>query len=87
MSRYFTQFDGPRLRATGTLMQRLPNPVFMERQDDNFVVATAEGDMTGAPGDYVAHDPLSGHVWPVKASYVELHYRPAPPGRPELVGA
>lgn len=72
--RVFTQDDGPRLVIEGRRALKRPNPVFMERQSEAFSVQTNEGVLTGKAGDYVAHDPISGHVWPVAASYVEQHY-------------
>ena len=51
-----------------------PNPVYMKKMDVLFEVETNEGPLTGQPGDYVAHDPISGHFWPVAASYVKQHY-------------
>lgn len=55
-------------------MAKKRNPVFLIRQDEDFEVNTNEGLLNGKAGDYVAHDPISGHVWPVAASYVEVHY-------------
>lgn len=57
-------------------MVKKPNLVLMQQQTEDFEVETAEGLMKGHPGDYLAHDPMSGHVWPVKQSYVALHYEP-----------
>lgn len=74
--RIFRSDDGPELVRTGAKMLKRPNPVYMVRQDAAFEVATNEGTLTGKPGDYLAHDPISGHVWPVAASYVEQHYVP-----------
>ncbi|MES2137022.1 MAG: hypothetical protein V4502_08190 [Pseudomonadota bacterium] len=76
--RTFTQKDAPEIIDKGARMLKLPNPVYMLRQDDMFDVETNEGMLSGQAGDFVAHDPISGHVWPVAASYVEQHYRPAP---------
>jgi len=80
----FTQADGPNLVRDGERMLKLPNPVYLTRQNEPFDVETTEGTLSGKAGDFVAHDPISGHVWPVAASYVEQHYRPA---EPETVGA
>jgi hypothetical protein len=70
----FTTADGPRLQAEGRRAIKKPNPVFLERQEEAFSVQTNEGVLKGQAGDSVAHDPISGHVWPVSASYVEQHY-------------
>ncbi len=70
----FTKADGPRLIKTGQKMAKKRNPVYLEKQTTEFQVETNEGLLTGKPGDYLAHDPISGHVWPVAASYVEVHY-------------
>lgn len=74
MAKQFSTADGPRLQQSGRRAIKRPNPVFMERQEEAFSVQTNEGVLQGAAGDYVAHDPISGHVWPVAASYVEQHY-------------
>ncbi len=74
---HYNSADGPKIQAAGAPMKKKPNPVYLLKLDEPFSVETAEGDtLSGKPGDYVAHDPISGHVWPVKASYVELHYEP-----------
>jgi hypothetical protein len=60
-------------------MVKQPNPVFMRRIGEPFIVETHEGRLTGQAGDYLAHDPISGHFWPVAASYVRFHYTWADP--------
>jgi hypothetical protein len=72
----YTSADGPRLIAEGGKMARKRNPVYLMRQETAFEVMTNEGLTTGLPGDYLAHDPISGHVWPIAASYVAQHYEP-----------
>lgn len=72
----FTKADGPRLVAEGAKMAKKRNPVYLQRQDAEFQVETNEGVLSGKAGDFLAHDPISGHVWPVSASYVEQHYEP-----------
>ena len=74
----FTTADGPALRASGLPMLKKPNPVWMNKQKEPFLVETNEGPVTGKAGDFVAHDPMSGHVWPVAADYVEQHYEYLP---------
>jgi hypothetical protein len=74
----FTQADAPKIIQHGQRMLKLPNPVYLQRVPEPFEVETTEGVMSAHAGDFVAHDPISGHVWPVQASYVEQHYRPAP---------
>jgi len=71
---HFTAEDGPRLLAEGTPAIKKPNPVYLERQGEDFTVETNEGPLHGHAGDYLAYDPISGHVWPVAASYVAQHY-------------
>ena len=70
----FTKADGPALVQTGAKMAKKRNPVYLARQEQAFQVETNEGVLTGKPGDYLAHDPISGHVWPVSADYVAQHY-------------
>jgi len=70
----YSAADGEEIRTTGAKMIKRPNPVFMIQQDEAFEVQTNEGVLTGKAGDFVAHDPISGHVWPVAASYVQQHY-------------
>lgn len=72
----FTAADGPALVKHGVKMAKKRNPVFVQQQLADFEVATNEGLMKGHAGDYLAHDPISGHVWPVSASYVAQHYEP-----------
>lgn len=72
---HFTPDDGPNL--IGQQMIKQPSPVTMLQISEPFTVATNEGTLSGKPGDYVAYDPKSGHVWPVASSYVAMHYKPA----------
>lgn len=72
--RRFTKDDGADLKANGRTGIKRPNPVFLQQQEQEFEVETNEGVLHGNPGDFVAHDPISGHVWPVAASYVAQHY-------------
>jgi hypothetical protein len=72
----FTTTDGPRIIETGQAMAKKRNPVYLLKQEAEFQVQTNEGVLTGKPGDFLAHDPISGHVWPVSAAYVEQHYEP-----------
>lgn len=55
-------------------MHKKPSTVFMQRMDQPFAVQTNEGVLTAHAGDFVAHDPQSGHFWPVAADYVAMHY-------------
>lgn len=55
-------------------MIKKPNPVYMLQMETGFSVETNEGTVTAHSGDYLAHDPISGHFWPVAASYVSQHY-------------
>ena len=66
--------------AAWSRMYKKPNPVYLRVLTEDTVVETTEGPLTGRTGDYLACDPISGHVWPVKASYVEQHYQAPPPG-------
>ena len=54
----FTEADGPALAKRGLKMAKRRNPVYLERQTQPFEV----------------HDPISGHVWPVAADDVDVHY-------------
>jgi len=73
-----TQEHGPTIAAEGERMMKRPNPVYMIPVTEDTEVETNEGVLTAHPGGYIAHDPISGHVWPVAASYVAQHYDPAP---------
>ena len=55
-------------------MVKRPNPVYMRRVDMPFEVETDAGVLSALPGDFIAHDPISGHFWPVAAGYVAQHY-------------
>lgn len=70
----FTSKDGVMLREDGIAMLKKPNPVYMLKIAEDFEVETNEGTLKAHAGDFVAHDPISGHVWPVAASYVKQHY-------------
>lgn len=72
----FTKLDGPRIESEGQKMAKKRNPVYLQQQSDAFEVETNEGVLKGKPGDFLAHDPISGHVWPVSAEYVAQHYEP-----------
>ncbi len=72
----YTKADGPALVQRGQKMAKKRNPVYLEKQVEAFQVETNEGVLTGKPGDFLAHDPISGHVWPVSAEYVGQHYEP-----------
>jgi hypothetical protein len=70
----FTVQNGPELVKNGQKMAKKRNPVYLLKQTEAFQVETNEGVLNGKPGDFLAHDPISGHVWPVASSYVEQHY-------------
>lgn len=72
----YSSADGPALVRTGVKMAKKRNPVYLLKQDTDFHVQTNEGLLGAKAGDYLAHDPISGHVWPVAASYVAQHYEP-----------
>jgi hypothetical protein len=74
----FSPEDGPLLIKRGRPMVKKPNPVYMLEMLEDFEVETNEGLMQGHAGDSLAHDPISGHVWPVSGAYVAMHYNPAP---------
>lgn len=69
-----TAADGQHIRNLGVPMRKKPNPVYMHKMHVPFDVETNEGTMSGKAGDFVAYDPLSGHVWSVSADYVAQHY-------------
>ncbi|HTJ62110.1 MAG TPA: hypothetical protein VL333_13045 [Candidatus Saccharimonadales bacterium] len=77
-----TQEDGPRIAAEGRRAVKRANPVFLVELKDDAVVETVDGTLNGEAGGFIAHDPISGHVWPVKRSYVEQHYDFKQPGDP-----
>lgn len=71
----FTQEDRAQIKDLGVPHVKRPLPVYLLRWDEEFVVQTNEGVMSGRPGDFVAYDPLSGHIWPIQKGYVEQHYK------------
>jgi hypothetical protein len=74
---HFTAEDGPTLLELGaTAYVKKPNPVYMSQVETDFSVDTNEGTMHARAGDFLAYDPISGHVWPVAQSYVGQHYDP-----------
>jgi hypothetical protein len=71
----FTSADGMGIIRAGREALKKPNPVYiLGPQERDFSVQTNEGRLDGHAGDYVAHDPISGHVWPLAASYFAQHY-------------
>lgn len=71
---HYTKDDGPALREVGIRAIKRPNPVYLQQLWEDFTVETDTGILGGKSGDFLAHDPISGHVWPVAANYVEQHY-------------
>lgn len=72
---HYVQSDGPSIQERGDQAVKEPHPVFLVESDAPFSVSTNEGTLNGNAGDYLAYDPQSGHVWPVSAEYVDMHYR------------
>lgn len=70
----YTQGEADFIAEHGFVSQKKPSNVYLLKQDRNYVVHTNEGPLEGLAGGYVAYDPKSGHVWPVSAEYVEMHY-------------
>lgn len=66
------------LLQNGLKMVKKPNPVYMRELQADSTVETNEGWLTAKAGHYLAHDPISGHIWPVAPDYVEQHYVPFP---------
>lgn len=60
--------------TTWERMVRKPDPVYLLQMAEAFKVETDAGVMGGEAGGYLAYDPDSGHLWPVKASYIAQHY-------------
>lgn len=74
MATHFSASDGPQVAEIGRKALKKPNPVYLVQLPEEFNVQTNEGPLKGKPGDYLAYDPISGHVWPVAESYVQQHY-------------
>lgn len=72
---HYIQSDGPSIEERGSRAVKEPHTVFLVESDVPFSVSTNEGTVSGNAGDYVAYDPTSGHLWPVSAEYVDMHYR------------
>lgn len=70
---------GPQIAEWGNAALKKPNPVHLYQVMHDGQVRTNEGTLGIHAGQYIAYDPISGHVWPVDAAYVEQHY--------EFVGA
>jgi hypothetical protein len=70
--------DGDRIIEAGLRMVRRPNPVWMMPLDESkeHRVHTDVGPLTVRSGEkhWLAHDPLSGQVWPVSEEYLTQHY-------------
>lgn len=80
---HYIQGDGPSIQERGREAVKEPHPVWLVESDVPFSVSTNEGTLNGNAGDYVAYDPMSGHVWPVSAEYVDIHYAWIDEGEPE----
>ena len=74
MNKTITRDDAPHIIAHGAKMAKKRNPVYLLKQETPFCVQSREGLHEGQPGDFVAHDPLTGDVWVVSADYVKQHY-------------
>lgn len=72
----WSPIDGPAIVKHGRKMAKKRNPVYLFPVIEEATVNTNEGPLAAHVGDWVAHDPISGHVWPVTASYVAVHYEP-----------
>jgi hypothetical protein len=62
------------MKEQGRQMRKRPSVVYLLQMGSEFSVQTNEGVMTGHAGDWLAHDPQSGHFWPVSQEYVAMHY-------------
>lgn len=71
-----TQEMGLQIGEHGDPMVRQPHPVKVVLMDAPFRLETSRGIVDGQAGDFLAHDPVSGHTWPVTADYLEQHYEP-----------
>jgi hypothetical protein len=81
--RRFTKEDGPLIQHRGEIFFKRRNPVYLIPSDGPFEVETNEGVLKG--NDFIAYDPLSGHVWPVSKEYVAMHYEKSPTKDQEYV--
>lgn len=70
----FTGQHATQIMEQGFPAAEKPSVVYLLPVGEPFSVQTNEGLMSAQAGDYVAHDPKSGHVWPVAASYIAMHY-------------
>lgn len=78
----FDAEDGERIRRLGVKSVKKPNPVWLVQLDTDADVETDSGTLHAEAGSYLAHDPISGHVWPVTAECVEQHYDDVAPRMP-----
>ena len=76
MRLFTSDSHGSEILETGVKMQKKRSPVYLMQVLEDFQVMTNEGLLGGKPGDFVAFDPLSKHVWPVSKEYVQMHYEP-----------
>ncbi len=74
MTTVWTSEDGPSIMAHGFKMAKKRNPVYLVPVVEEGIVRTNEGPLSAHIGDFIAYDPISGHVWPVAADYVNIHY-------------
>lgn len=78
----FSAEDGERIKKAGQKSVKKPNPVWLVQLDTDAKVETDSGTLNAHAGDFLAHDPISGHVWPVSADYVAQHYDDVAPRTP-----
>lgn len=67
-----------KVASTVYLVQPVPHPDAKGNAALEFTVQTNEGVLCAPFGDYVCYDPKSGHVWPISAEYVAMHYAAGP---------
>lgn len=79
---HFDAVDGERIRKAGVKSVKKLNPVWLVQLEQACEVETDSGVLHAEAGSYLAHDPISGHVWPVTAEYVEQHYDDVTPRIP-----
>lgn len=73
---YRNSDHGKFLLDNGAPMVKKPSTVYLHEMSEDFSVLTNEGHVEGSAGDFVAYDPQSGHIWPVSADYIAMHYEP-----------
>lgn len=76
--RTFTREDAELVAEQGVCCVKRPNPVFLMRVEEPFIIESPKGRFAFEAGDHACFDPLTGNLYAVSAEAAEAHYVPVP---------